>query len=286
MFALNFLEEGLGARELGSRVFDGEVMIFRQVAPLRELLDITDVMIRDVFGDAPTLAHVHWDYAQMAERAGGLQKTFKETTAVRALFQATLESLGVPPEESFWDKLHLRVLPSGPPSERRPIRSLKAHRDTWGSNLMAQINWWAPVYTLTPDRGLAVYPDYWDREIKNTSADWDLEELLRRRAEGKDYPQLPLPLEPVETERELRLAPEPGDMLSFSGAQLHATVANETGETRFSLETRTVWEQDLLANRGAPNLDGHAPRYGDRWFTHMREGYTLSREQLLGRAAS
>lgn len=286
MFGLNFLEEGLAPRDLGDRIFDGEVMIFRQVAPLRELLDVTDVMIREVFGDDPTLAHVYWDYAEMSERAGGLQKTFKEGAAVRALFQATLETLGVPPEESYWDKLHLRVLPSGPPSVRRPIRSLKAHRDTWGSNLMAQINWWAPVYGLTPDRGLAVYPDYWDKPVANSSADWDLSELLRRRTRGDSYPQLPLPTEPVETENELRLAPEPGDMLCFSGAQLHGTVANETGATRFSLETRTVWEQDLLLGRGAPNVDGAAPRYGDRWFTHMREGYTLSLERLLGRRAS
>ena len=286
MFTLNFLEEGLAPRELGERIFDGEVMVFRQVAPLRELLDITDVMIREVFGEEPVLAHVRWDYEQMANRAADLQKIFKQTTAVRALFQAALESLGVPPEESYWDKLHLRVLPSGPPSESRPIRSLKAHRDTWGSNLMAQINWWAPVYSLTPDRGLAVYPHYWDKAIANSSADWDLEELLRLRALGEPYPQLPLPVEAVDTENELRLAPEPGDMLSFSGAQLHGTVTNETGETRFSLETRTVWEQDLLLNRGAPNLDGAAPRFGDRWFTHMREGYTLSLEQLLGRQAS
>jgi hypothetical protein len=286
MFTLNFFEEGLQPRDLGERIFDGEILVFRQVAPLRELLDIADVMVREAFGDDPPLAHVHYDFPEMALRAAGLQKTFKETASVRALFQATLEGLGVPPEESFWDKLHLRVLPSGPPSSRRPIRSLPPHRDTWGSNLMAQINWWAPIYSLTPDRGLALYPDYWDVSIANSSPQWDFNELLRRRAAGETYPQLPLPTEPIDRGNELRLAPEPGDMLCFSGAHLHATVPNETGETRFSLETRTVWEQDLKLGRGAANLDGGAPRYGDRWFTHMREGYTLDLDEMLARRAS
>ena len=55
-------------------------------------------------------------------------------------------------------------------------------------------------------------------------------------------------------------------MLCFSGAHLHTGVPNHTGEARFSIETRTVDAGDLTAGRGAPNVDGAAPRVAGSGF--------------------
>ena len=44
-------------------------------------------------------------------------------------------------------------------------------------------------------------------------------------------------------------------MLIFSAAQLHSTVPNTTGRTRFSIDFRTVNIDDLLERRGARNVD-------------------------------
>jgi hypothetical protein len=44
------------------------------------------------------------------------------------------------------------------------------HRDTWGTNLYAQVNWWAPVYPITAGRTVALYPTLWSRPVANTSA--------------------------------------------------------------------------------------------------------------------
>jgi hypothetical protein len=48
-----------------------------------------------------------------------------------------------------------------------------------------------------------------------------------------------------------------GGTLIFSGAQLHATVPNTSGRTRFSVDFRTVHIDDVAAQRGAPNVDSH-----------------------------
>ena len=42
------------------------------------------------------------------------------------------------------------------------------------------------------------------------------------------------PSEPVDTASELRLVIEPGDLLCFSGAHVHAGVPNSAGVVRFS----------------------------------------------------
>jgi hypothetical protein len=70
----------------------------------------------------------------------------------------------------------------------------------------------------------------------------------------------------VDDAGELRVAIEPGDLLCFSGAHLHAGVPNHTALARFSIETRTVDVEDLAVGRGAPNVDGAAPRVARDWF--------------------
>ena len=41
----------------------------------------------------------------------------------------------------------------------------------------------------------------------------------------------------------------------FSGAQMHSTVPNTSGYTRFSIDFRTVHLDDAVAKKGAPNID-------------------------------
>ena len=41
----------------------------------------------------------------------------------------------------------------------------------------------------------------------------------------------------------------------FAGAQLHSSVPNMSGKTRFSIDFRTVHSDDLLSRSGAPNID-------------------------------
>ena len=80
----------------------------------------------------------------------------------------------------------------------------------------------------------------------------------------------------MDTTSELRLVIEPGDLLCFSGAHLHASVPNSTGVARFSVEVRTVDAGDVADDRGAPNVDGEAPRVAKDWFRHVDDGTPLT----------
>jgi hypothetical protein len=166
------------------------------------------------------------------------------------------------------------------PSAERQIGRLGFHRDTWGSNVPQQTNWWTTIRPLSADRTIAFYPGYWSRPIANTSADWDLDEIRALRKGGKldeDIPIVPEPSEPVDTSSELRLVIDPGDLLCFSGAHLHASVPNVSDRTRVSVELRTVNLDDLTQGRGAPDLDGHAPHVPLEWFRSMEDGSPLRR---------
>jgi hypothetical protein len=56
-------------------------------------------------------------------------------------------------------------------------------------------------------------------------------------------------------EPQVRLICPPGGVILFSGAQLHSTVPNDSGRTRFSIDFRTVNLDDLAGQVGAPNID-------------------------------
>ena len=71
---------------------------------------------------------------------------------------------------------------------------------------------------------------------------------------------VPEPSEPVDTASELRLVIEPGGLLCFSGAHVHASVPNSAGVARFSAEVRTVDAGDVADDHGTPNVDGKAHR--------------------------
>jgi hypothetical protein len=209
-----------------------------------------------------------------------LQRQVRGDAQVRRLLGAALEEVGVDPTRTYWDSIHLRIVP--PAQGARQVGRIGFHRDTWSSNLLQQTNWWMTIRPLASERTIAFYPSYWSRPIENTSASWNLDEIRERRRNGErdeDIPIVPEPTEPVDTESELRIVIEPGDMLCFSGAHLHASVPNTTAETRCSVELRTVHVDDIARDRGAPDLDGRAPLVPLEWFRSMADGRSLREEE-------
>ncbi|HET9034545.1 MAG TPA: hypothetical protein VFN45_00005, partial [Myxococcaceae bacterium] len=55
----------------------------------------------------------------------------------------------------------------------------------------------------------------------------------------------------------LRLLPPIGGMLVFSGAQMHSSVPNTSGRTRYSIDFRVVHLGDVAQKHGAPWTDEH-----------------------------
>ena len=262
-----------GALEDGRRreaIYGGELLVFEKVPPMVELCAHADALIREAFEtDDPVRAQFGLGRDEYLYRVEALQRRFRRDGAAKELFLAALGHVGVDLRRTFWDWLYLRVSPHGDEHAGR----LGFHRDTWSSNVYAQTNWWSPIYPITAGRTVAFYPAYWEEPLKNTSPEWDLEEI---RAGRSDAPVVPGPTETVDLASELRPVIEPGDLLLFSGAHLHASVPNTTGVARFSIEGRTADAGDTAGGRGAPNVDGEAPRVASGWFRHVQDDTPLT----------
>ncbi|MGB0671744.1 MAG: hypothetical protein ACPGNT_09625, partial [Rhodospirillales bacterium] len=209
----SFTPGGLGAVGWSaSEVYGGTVFLIRQSAAVRALVEKVQAVIRTEIGDdEPQSIHLKRAGADLLGAVKAAQQAVRSATDVQNLARALFEAAGFSPDSICLDGVYLRVQPPGPTHAGLPTAPLPSHRDCWTSNLYSQINWWAPVFSVTKGRTITFYPDYWSKPIPNTSQDWNLDEISARKAkaEAGDYPVLPAILEPVKSLNELRIIAEP-----------------------------------------------------------------------------
>jgi hypothetical protein len=82
-------------------------------------------------------------------------------------------------------------------------------------------------------------------------------------------------------DQELIILPAPGEVLLFSGAQLHASIPNTSGRARFSVDFRTVDVSDLMAGRGAPLADVHCTGTAIRDFINVADESSFDEETVV-----
>jgi hypothetical protein len=75
----------------------------------------------------------------------------------------------------------------------------------------------------------------------------------------------------MELNPQVRIVPEPGGVILFSAAQMHSTVPNNSGKTRFSIDFRTAHLDDLRNQIGAPNIDSECTGTSLRDFLKARD---------------
>lgn len=199
------------------------------------------------------------DYPRLVSRAGDL---FSRDIA------DTLGHLtpGVAPADApvhFQRRIYLRVRPPGSNRDDRfldhpgTLLDLAAHRDTWYGHPTNMVNLWAAVGRIGEANGVAFYPDAW----------------------GCAVPHRGIRISPqAELGRPLRCALDPGDILVFGSQHLHASVPNESAETRVAVSARFTL--------GLPRYDhrnGWIP-YEDRLRLHSKHAWLRSYRSRMTRA--
>lgn len=282
MPAIQFLDEAPPPDWLRGRIYAGDLLVVRGVPAVHELVDYCRDLLVNTF-ETDDLLHAQFALgrAEWDRRVAELRRHGKKDPVARERMAALFAAFGLDPARTAADVVNLRCQPHDDAPAPDPRHTLGAHRDTWGSNVYQQINWWAPVCPITAERTIAFFPDCWDRPVANDSRDWDLDairaEIAAARSAGREpvFPNVPEPTEPGALGGAMPVVIEPGDVLLFSGAHLHASVPNGSGAARYSLELRSVDEHDAAADIGAPNRDGHAPRVAWYWFRRLADGARL-----------
>ena len=280
------LKSPLSARAFHDRIYAGEMFCFRQLPEMQAIVAASRSHAEACLAPLhPTQAHIDLSREALIDTFGAYRRSYHKNDDIQALWSKFFAAIGFDLNNIARDRTLARVQV---PFEQSPDHNsdlvtapLAFHRDTWGSNIYAQVNWWAPIYPITAERTMQMFPDLWDRPLKNTSGKFDLVEVVKKQRKSSRRQKTPDDHIPHLSEENIQNAPqpvviEPGDIIAFSGAHAHGSVPNATDVARLSLETRTVAIDDFRAGRGAPNLDGQAKWMAPGWFNRISDDAALN----------
>jgi len=196
-----------------------------------------------------------------AEILGTLKPKFIHHPESKRHIQGLLADLGCDPARTYFDVPRMRTAFPGDYLKSGIAYAFHPHRDTWYSAPFSQINWWLPIYDICADNAMAFHPRYWDTPVPNSSNIYNYYEWNRNNRQSAaghvktDTRPQPRPLADIELDPQIRVIAEVGGPMLFSACQLHSTVPNTAGLTRFSIDFRTVHIDDVWSKCGAPNVD-------------------------------
>jgi hypothetical protein len=271
--------------ERRTRLYAGEIFVYDRLQSVQEFARFTRGMVEAALAPHdPRHVHEALTPAELAPLLGGLKPTYTHHPEARRLVVGILQELGVDLDDCHLDVPKLRTAyPTGHLTKGIAF-AFGGHRDTWYGSPHAQINWWLPIYPLASDNAMAFYPRYFAKPVANDSERFN---YYRRNVERRDVAKFidedpriqpsAVGLDPDEPE--VRLLPEVGGMIVFSGAQLHATVSSPMALSRYSVDFRTVSRHDVECGVGARNVDTRCTGTALRDFRRASDAAAM-REEL------
>jgi hypothetical protein len=245
-----------------SLLYAGQLFSYGKKSSILALCEFAGEMIREAFRPLdPLTAQYEMPVEQFVAIFGPLKPKFIHHPHTKDLIRNVLLEFGCSLEDTYQDVPRLRAVTSHGYLTSGVGYAHHLHRDTWYSAPMQQINWWLPIFEMASESSMAFHPRYWDEPVKNGSSEFNYYEWNSTgRATASqhiksDTRKQPKPEQEMDLDPQVRIVPEPGGVILFSAAQMHSTVPNTSGKTRFSIDFRTVHLSDLRRRIAAPNID-------------------------------
>jgi hypothetical protein len=268
----------LSDSERRARLYSGQVLTYSASSESLALVEHARNLIADAFGSKdPQTAQFDTPVGDFAALLAELKPKFIHHPRSKQLIKSLLGAFGCDADQTYFDVPRLRTSTSNDYLTTGISYAFHPHRDTWYSAPFSQVNWWIPIYPVVPENVMAFHPQYWGRPLRNSSRRYNYYEwnrtsrLTAARHIESDTRDQPRPEESVQLDPQVRVVPEVGGVMLFSGNQLHSTVPNTSGRTRFSIDFRTVNIDDVRSRREAPNFDSECTGTTLRDFLRTRD---------------
>ena len=272
--------------ERRARMYAGEIFVYDRLSSVAEFANFTQRILEAALAPHdPRHVHETLTPAELASILGRLKPLFTHHPQSRCLVKRILEEVGVDLVDCHMDVPKLRTAYPTWHLTKGIAYAFPPHRDTWYGGPQAQINWWMPIYPLQPDNSMGFYPRYFSEPARNDSSNFN---YYQRNAERKDTakyvsedPRVQPAAQVPENEPEIRVLPEVGGIILFSGAQLHRTVTHSESLSRYSVDFRTVSERDVQKGLGAANVDSNCMGTALRDFRRAHDNAPIPEELAL-----
>jgi hypothetical protein len=249
--------------ERRAALFDGQLFVYSPTKSSLAFIEFVRKLINQAFGPHdPEKAQFDMPVEQYAEILVKLKPNFIHHPESKYFLQTLLREMGCDLNRTYFDVPKMRSSTSGDYLTTGIAYAWHPHRDTWYSAPSCQINWWIPIYDIRSDNAMAFHSRYWNQPVANSSKGYNYYEWNQKYRGGhigqflrEDPRPLPRPTQPIDLDPQIRLIVPPGGIILFSAAQLHSSVPNTSGLTRFSIDFRMVNVDDVAAKREASRVD-------------------------------
>lgn len=243
-------------------LYKGDLFVYSANEHSLALIEVARNLIREAFpGLDPTTAQDHYPVEEFAQILSKLKPAFIHHPECKKIIPKMMAHIGCDLDQVYFDVPRMRSSTSNNYLTTGIAYAFHAHRDTWYSAPMCQINWWIPIFDIEAGNAMAFHPEWFDRTTPNNSEtynyqDWNATQRFNAAQHiGKDTRPQPKLQEEIKLDPSVVVVTPPGGMLLFAASHLHSSVPNQSGKTRFSIDFRVVHKGDLIAQRGAPNVD-------------------------------
>ena len=257
-----FFNPSITDEERRNRLYGGQVLVYGASPESLAFITHARELISDAFGSRdPQTAQFDMPVEEFAKLLAELKPKFIHHPKSKELIRSLLASFGCDRDRTYFDVPRMRTSTSDDYLTSGISYAFHPHRDTWYSAPFSQLNWWIPIYPVVPENVMAFHPQHWGTPVRNSSRrynyyEWNRTSRVSAAAHVKtDTRDQPKPEGPVQLEPHVRVVPEAGGVMIFSGNQLHSTVPNTSERTRFSIDFRTVNIDDVVTRTEAPNFD-------------------------------
>jgi hypothetical protein len=271
------------AADLRQRLYSGDLIILTKLRALDEFVSYLREELTTLFAPHdPEHAHEFIEPAEMAKLLGVWKPRWIHADRSRDLVRAISAEAGFEPEFTHYD------VPK--PRTSFPVGHLTTgiafafpwHRDVWYSAPAQQVNWWLPVFPVRETNAMSFDLASFAQAVPNTSGDFDYyrnnaQRLTTATSVGREQQARPGTVD-HEPGVDVIPVPAPGQVLLFSGAQLHKSIPNTSGLARYSVDFRTVDTRDLQAGTGAPLADAYCTGTAIRDFVSIKDESPFSED--------
>ena len=264
------------ADDLRTRLYSGDLIILTRLRSLHELVSYVRDELTALFAPHdPEHAHEFIEPAEMAKILGEWKPRWIHAERSRELVRAVIAEAGFAPEYTHYDVPKPRTsFPAGHLTTGIAF-AFPWHRDVWYSAPAQQVNWWLPVFPVRESNAMSFDLASFARAVPNTSGDFDYyrnnaQRLNTAGSVGKEVQARPRAVD-HEPGTGIVPLPAPGQVLLFSGAQLHKSIPNSSGLARYSVDFRTVDTRDVQAGHGAALADAQCTGTAIRDFLSIKD---------------
>ena len=257
-----YMDSEMTDTERREALYDGAIFVYRPTETAREFCAFADSLISEAFaGMDPETAQYEIPVERYVEILQQLKPHFIHHAESKRFVSEILAERGCDTMSTYFDVPRMRSSTSDGYLTSGIAYAWHPHRDTWYSAPSCQINWWSPIYPITNRNGMSFYLEFFDKVVPNDShrydyGVWNAQHRFAAASQvKKDTRPLPGPKNEIPEQKATTLVCEVGGLIVFSAAHLHASVPNDSGKTRFSIDFRSVNIEDCRALKGAPTRD-------------------------------